>query len=99
MFRYVVLGLLRSGQPQHGYALCKRYRERTGLSIGSGTFYRTLKELAEDGLVQAAANAEHDDARRARYVITPRGAQVFDGWLRTPTASVTAPPVLDELVS
>src|SRR3989442_694478 len=84
MFRYLVLGLLRDRKPRHGYALMKEYRDRSGVELSTGNFYRELQKLAGHGLVQTAANPEGADPRRAPYEITPAGIAAFDGWLMGP---------------
>src|SRR5262245_46804582 len=84
MLRYIVLGLLRDGMPRHGYALMKAHRERSGVQIGTGNFYRELQRLTADGLVSTAVNPPDADDRRTPFQITARGAAVFDGWLHQP---------------
>jgi DNA-binding PadR family transcriptional regulator len=86
MFRYVVLGLLRDGVKHHGYALMKRYRQRTGLSINTGSFYRELQRLVSEGLIESTApsSAEAADVRRTPYVITEAGKRAFDTWFASP---------------
>jgi DNA-binding PadR family transcriptional regulator len=84
MFRYLVLGLLRGGAPQHGYALMKAYRERSGIFISNGNFYRELRCLVAEGLVRTAARTEGADARRSPYAISEDGADMFDMWLAAP---------------
>jgi len=79
--RFVVLGLLRDGCARHGYALKKRYRERTELGMTEGSVYRVLHNLRRDGLVQSMPVPSGDDPRRAPHRITPRGARAFDNWL------------------
>ncbi|MEO8601495.1 MAG: PadR family transcriptional regulator [bacterium] len=81
MFRFLILGLLRSGMTQHGYALVKEYRERSGAEVSTGNFYRELQRLVLDGLIRAAANPPGSDNRRTPYEITQIGAEVFDEWL------------------
>jgi DNA-binding PadR family transcriptional regulator len=86
MFRYLVLGLLRDRSAYHGYALMKAYRERSGVSISTGNFYRELQRLVADGLVQTVPNPPDADARRAPYEITDEGVASFEAWLMsTPT--------------
>jgi DNA-binding PadR family transcriptional regulator len=80
MFRHVVLGLLGSGVPQHGYALMRSYRERVGATVSSGNFYRELQRLVAEGLVATAARREDDDPRRAPYAITDAGRLAFRNW-------------------
>jgi DNA-binding PadR family transcriptional regulator len=84
MFRYLVLGLLRRGEPHHGYAMMKAYRERAGVQISTGNFYRELQRLMADGLVRTASNPPGTDPRRAPYEITEAGAAAFDAWMAEP---------------
>jgi DNA-binding PadR family transcriptional regulator len=84
MFRYIVLGLLRQGGSHHGYALMKAYRARSGVQMSTGTFYRELQHLVDEGLVRVVARAPDVDARRTPYEITPTGCDVFDRWLMRP---------------
>ncbi|MBX3026334.1 PadR family transcriptional regulator [bacterium] len=81
MFRYLILGMLRAGSRQHGYALVKAYRERSGVDVSTGNFYRELQRLVLDGLIRSADNPPDADARRTPYEITPLGITVFDEWL------------------
>ncbi|MGD9763412.1 MAG: PadR family transcriptional regulator [Candidatus Binatia bacterium] len=81
MFRFLILGLLRSGVPLHGYALVKEYRERSGADVSTGNFYRELQRLVLDGLIQSTENPPDADARRTPYAITPVGVRAFDDWL------------------
>ena len=81
MFRYLILGMLRAGSRQHGYALVKAYRERSGVDVSTGNFYRELQRLVLDGLIRSADNPPEADARRTPYEITPLGITVFDEWL------------------
>jgi DNA-binding PadR family transcriptional regulator len=81
MFRYLILGMLRRGTRQHGYALVKAYRERSGVDVSTGNFYRELQRLVLDGLIRSADNPPEADARRTPYEITPLGISVFDEWL------------------
>jgi DNA-binding PadR family transcriptional regulator len=87
VFRYLVLGLLRNGASLHGYALMKSYRERTGVQLSTGSFYRELQRLVAEGLVETAANPSDADPRRAPYAITEAGEVAFDAWLTGPTGA------------
>lgn len=91
MFRYLVLGLLRDSRPRHGYALMKEYRDRSGIQLSTGMFYRELQRLARDGFVRITANPEGEDPRRAPYEITEAGGSAFDGWF----SGLTRPAVAD----
>ena len=79
--RYVVLGLLRDGQARHGYALRKRYQERTGRVMTAGSVYRVLHGLRRNGLAERIPITADEDPRRAPHRITARGVRMFDGWL------------------
>ena len=80
MFRYVVLGLLQSGVPQHGYALMKEYRDRSGIKVSTGNFYRDLQRLVSAGLIRMVDRPAGGDPRRAPYQITEQGSQTFREW-------------------
>jgi DNA-binding PadR family transcriptional regulator len=88
MFRYLVLGLLRGAGALHGYALMKAYRERCGVQISTGNFYRELQRLTVEGLVRTAANPDGADPRRTPYEITEAGVLAFESWLSRPNQSV-----------
>jgi DNA-binding PadR family transcriptional regulator len=87
MFRFLILGLLRNGGRMHGYALVKEYRERSGIEVSTGNFYRELQRLVVDGLIRSTANPPEADARRTPYQITERGAAAFDEWFGAPDAA------------
>ncbi len=80
MFRFLILGLLRGGARLHGYGLVKAYRERSGVDVSTGNFYRELQRLVLDGLIRSASNPPGADARRTPYEITDVGISVFDEW-------------------
>jgi DNA-binding PadR family transcriptional regulator len=85
MFTHLILGLLRDGEPHHGYELVTTYRVRSGNKVSPGNFYRELMRLATSGLVQTRVNPPDADTRRIPYQITERGRQEFDRWLEAPT--------------
>ena len=86
MFRYLILGLLRNGAPLHGYALVKAYRDRSAVQVRTGNFYRELRRLQSDGLIDSAQNPRGMDERRTPYTITAIGREVFEEWLSSPQA-------------
>jgi DNA-binding PadR family transcriptional regulator len=66
--------------PIHGYAAMQAVRERSAGSIrlSTGSFYRHLSKLLDDGLVEEATGPAEDDPRRgAYYRVTARGRQVL----------------------
>ncbi|HEY8517017.1 MAG TPA: PadR family transcriptional regulator [Candidatus Binatia bacterium] len=90
MFRFVVLGLLQQSGPGHGYALMKRYRDRAGVQISTGNFYRELQRLMSSGFVGFAAREPDADARRAPYEILDQGRDALVQWIGTPVAPAEA---------
>lgn len=80
MFRYVVLGLLNCGEPRHGYALMKAYRDRGGTKLSTGNFYRDLQHLLAQGFVRALDRQPDEDPRRIAYQITESGRSTFRRW-------------------
>jgi DNA-binding PadR family transcriptional regulator len=96
MFRFLILGFLRNRSPMHGYALFKRYRERSGADVSTGNFYRELQRLVTAGLVQSVANPVQADARRAPYAITECGKRIFDEWF---TADVSPESFSEDEIS
>src|SRR5262249_9307895 len=84
MFRYLILGLLRSGESRHGYALMKEYHDRSGVHISSGNFYREIARLLGEGLVRTTSKPNKSDPRRVPYEITDDGMAAFDDWLVAP---------------
>ena len=66
-------------EPLHGYAILQAVEARVGsiLPLQTGTLYRALARLLEDGLIAEVADAGGaGDTRRRVYRLTPRGRQV-----------------------
>ena len=65
----------------HGYAVMQAIREqsRGSLDVQTGSFYRNLDKLIDDGWVaEAPSPREAVDPRRGTYYrLTPRGRQVL----------------------
>ena len=80
MFRFHILGLIRSRHSSHGYALMKEYNRRTGRTHGAGYFYRQLSELLSEGYIRSTPNPMGADPRRTPYAITKEGERAFDEW-------------------
>jgi DNA-binding PadR family transcriptional regulator len=64
----------------HGYAILQAVDARAGsiLPLQTGTLYRALARLLEDGLIAevTAADASAADARRRVYRLTARGRRI-----------------------
>jgi DNA-binding PadR family transcriptional regulator len=84
MLAHLILGLLRNGEPQHGYQLVVQHRALTGQPISPGNVYRELARLASDGFVRVAIDRGNVGDRRIPYQITSLGRQHFDEWLLSP---------------
>jgi DNA-binding PadR family transcriptional regulator len=64
--------------PAHGYAAMQAVRERSGVRLSTGSFYRHLAALLDDGLVEEAPGPPDDDPRRGVYYrATARGRLVL----------------------
>lgn len=84
MLLHLILGLLRNGEPRHGYQLVTQHRGLTGIVISPGNVYRALSRLASRRLVQARSDEPAIDGRRIPYQITEYGRDLFDQWLLSP---------------
>ena len=66
----------------HGYAIMQAVREQSGgrVPLQTGSFYRHLTQLIEQGLVvEAPAPRQVEDPRRGtHYRLTPRGRQALE---------------------
>jgi len=74
---HILLAL--SGGDRHGLGIAKAVDEATegAFSLGPGTLYRSLKEMAADDLiVETVAPSADQDPRRRFYAITDRGREV-----------------------
>ena len=64
----------------HGYAILQAVDARAGsiLPLQTGTLYRALARLLEDGLIAevTASDASEADARRRVYRLTARGRRI-----------------------
>ena len=75
---YVLLALVDG--PSHGYGLMRAARSQAHgtLRLGTGSFYRHLAALIDDGLIAETAPPRDDDPRRGRsYKLTVRGRQAL----------------------
>jgi DNA-binding PadR family transcriptional regulator len=69
----ILLALLDGDQ--HGYAILQVVEARTGavMPLRTGTVYRALARLMDEGLIAEAASEPGDDERRRTYRITADG--------------------------
>ena len=73
---FEILLALLDGE-RHGYAILQALEGRVSatLPMRTGTLYRALSRLLDEGLIEKARTGE-DDERRVYYRITPRGRKV-----------------------
>lgn len=82
--------LALSGEPRHGWSLVGEVEERLGDErLLPGNFYRTLRRLLADGLIEEApapprsgagsgpSNRAGDEERRRYFQLTREGARVL----------------------
>ena len=76
---FQVLLALADGE-RHGWSLVRDVQQRGGFErIMPGNFYRTLRAMLADGLIEEApqrAKAADDDERRRYFRLTPFGARI-----------------------
>ena len=69
-----------AGRAGHGYAIMQAVAEQSGgqVKLRTGSFYRHLTRLLDDGLVEAGDRPAGADARRGDYYrLTPLGQRVL----------------------
>ena len=75
---FQVLLALVDGE-RHGWSLVREVQQRGGFDqLMPGNFYRTLRGMLADGLIEEARNrasSEPDDERRRYFRLTPDGEQ------------------------
>ena len=76
---HILLAL--AGEERHGYAIMQVVREQSGgaVPLRTGSFYRHLAALMDEGLVAEAAERPMDDdpRRGAYYRLTPSGRRLL----------------------
>ena len=70
----LVLGLLESAGPLHGYGIVQELEQLGELVAGVSTVYPVLKRLENDGLVTASWDTAAAGNPRKYYAITDEGA-------------------------
>lgn len=76
---HILLALFE--KPQHGLGIADSVERTTKgtIRLGPGTLYRSLKEMARDGLVsEMPPPAEEEDPRRKFHCITDSGRSVLE---------------------
>ena len=68
---HVLLSL--SEGPLHGYAIMKRVEADSGLIMGPGTIYGSIRRLADAGLVEEEAKASSGGRRGTSFSLTTAG--------------------------
>jgi DNA-binding PadR family transcriptional regulator len=74
----LILALLRSRGPLHGYGIVQELEELGDLIAGVSTVYPVLKRLEADGLVAASWGAGDEAGRRKNYSITEAGERFLE---------------------
>lgn len=69
----LVLALLRTRGPLHGYGIVQELDELGELIAGVSTVYPVLKRLEADGLLAASWGSGDEAGRRKNYAITEAG--------------------------
>jgi PadR family transcriptional regulator PadR len=70
-------------KPAHGYELIEHLSEEGGAVPDPGNFYRVLRTLEEDGLVQSNWDTQNAGAARRVYEITDQGREFLHTWAVT----------------
>ena len=69
--------LALSDQPRHGWSLVAEVEERLGGEpLLPGNFYRTLRGLLAEGLIEEAPSEQSAAERRRYFTLTTEGARV-----------------------
>jgi DNA-binding PadR family transcriptional regulator len=85
----ILLALADEGRParttgRHGWSLVREIQQRGSFGrILPGNFYRTLRAMLADGLIEEVPGRAHaDDERRRYFRLTPGGAEAAAGEAR-----------------
>lgn len=72
-----ILLALADGE-RHGYSIGKAVESTTSgqISLGAGTLYRQLKQMAIDGWIVESDRSDDDAMRRRYYRLTPWGRKI-----------------------
>lgn len=88
--QWVLLGLL-TRNPMHGYELHQFFTVPSPLQriwyLGISQMYKLLKELENQGYVEATVQEQESRPDKKVYGVTPAGRDAFLQWLETPVTS------------
>ena len=91
---HILLAL--ADEPRHGYAIMQAVNEQSNgaVPLRTGSFYRHLSHLIDDGLIAEAATrpSDADPRRGAYYRLTARGRDALDAERRRLLSLVAAFP-------
>ena len=65
--------------PLHGYAIMKRAERESGVSMGPGTVYGSLRRLSDAGWVEEGPGDDEDPRRRTSFSLTADGRRALKG--------------------
>lgn len=68
--------------PLHGYAIMKRAETESGLTMGPGTVYGSLRRLCDAGWVKEGPDDDQDARRSTSFRLTPSGRRALEGEAR-----------------
>ena len=75
-----ILAMLRDWNA-HGYQLSKRLTESGLPPFDSGTIYRTLRQLEQDGLISSLWDTSASGPARRMYSLTKTGETMLSTWI------------------
>jgi len=88
--QWVLLGLL-TRNPMHGYELHQFFTVPSALQriwyLGISQMYKLLKELENQGYVEATVQEQESRPDKKVYGVTPAGRDAFLRWLESPVTS------------
>lgn len=79
--------LLLSESPTHGYELVERLAGLGLTNVDSGTVYRALRRLRDEGMVTSRWEDSGAGPARRRYWVTPAGAATLEDCTSTVAAT------------
>ena len=77
-----ILAMLREWNA-HGYQLSKRLAESGLPPFDSGTIYRTLRQLEQDGLISSLWDTSASGPARRMYSLTKTGDTMLSAWIES----------------